>query len=98
MMSAGFTGCGLRLEPLERVRALLGARRGKDASFTWVPRFASASDGKLRSNAQQQDRRANAKFGEVLQLRHADAFVFKKCAVSRFQVTQPDDVVLDFQR
>ncbi len=54
-------------------------------------------DGEFRRDAQQDDGRADAEFGQMLQLRHADAFVFKKCAVRGFHVAEPDDVVFDLE-
>src|SRR6266404_538002 len=63
----------------------------------WADALRLARDGKFRSHAQQDYGSADAEFGKMFQLRHADAFVFKKCAVRGFQIAQPDDVVFDLE-
>src|ERR1700704_251377 len=74
-----------------RGRALRGVRR------KWADALRLARDGKFRSHTQQDSGPADAEFGKMFQLRHADAFVFKKCAVRGFQIAQPDDVVFDLE-
>ena len=44
----------------------------------------------------KNDGSANAKFGEVFQLRDADAFVGKVRAIGRIHIAQANDVTLDF--
>jgi len=73
-VSAGI-GVPKRYGSTRRGRALRGVRR------KWADALRLARDGKFRSHAQQDYGPADAEFGKMFQLRHADTFVFKKCAV-----------------
>jgi hypothetical protein len=55
-------------------------------------------DGELWRDADHDNRSADAKLAEVLQLRDSHTFVGKECAVRGFQIAQANDVVLDLDR
>jgi len=57
---------------------------------TIISTRVSTGYGEFRGDTQQDYGRSDAELGKVLQLRHANAFVFKKRAVRGFQVAQPD--------